>query len=278
LQGIPITVNIFDGFELDYSQTDAPSVVSNTIMAPFLGRIWYTGHHDDPNIPQAQPMTPSPNQNQHICFKLDVPAVLGSGAYAGIVSGKLSLDVDTTLLTGLGLPNLLKCNCGGAQCIGTYIPQIQKFCPAGGSISLAISMNQATQMPQIATNTTGLFMVFKGQATISAGSTNLLVLGATAGAVMPAANLKFDGWTIKGQIHATSGTVTVVSSAVGNVSAASLETLWQIALIVLFEKELNTLAEKGISLPNIPDVTVLNPAFTFGDRTLELCANLQIKI
>ncbi len=31
-------------------------------------------------------MTPTPNGNQHVCFKLDVPAVLGSGAYAGIVS------------------------------------------------------------------------------------------------------------------------------------------------------------------------------------------------
>jgi hypothetical protein len=53
------------------------------------------------------------------------------------------------------------------------------------------------QMPRITTNSTGLFMVIDGQATIAAGGSNLLVLGATAGAVMPAANLKFDGWTIK---------------------------------------------------------------------------------
>ena len=29
-----------NGFNLDYSMTAAPSVVSNTVMAPFLGRIW----------------------------------------------------------------------------------------------------------------------------------------------------------------------------------------------------------------------------------------------
>ena len=53
------------------------------------------------------------------------------------------------------------------------------------------------QQPKITTNSTGLFLVIDGQATIAAGSSNLLVLGATAGAVLPAANLKFDGWTIK---------------------------------------------------------------------------------
>ncbi len=41
-------------------------------------------------------------------------------------------------------------------------------------------------------------------------------------------------------MHATSGTITVVSSAIGHISAFSLDILWQIALIVIFGKELNT--------------------------------------
>jgi len=177
------------------------------------------------------------------------------------------------------LADLLKCNCGGGVCLGTFIPALAAKCAAGAELSMAISMTAINQMPNIVANTTGLFAIVQGRAEIGAtGVGNLLVLNATAGVVLPAEALKFDGWDIKGEVHATSGTLVVQSSQIGPIPAAALDTLWRLALILVFEGELNKLAQKGISLPNIPDVTVQNPTLLFGDRTLQLCCNLVINV
>jgi hypothetical protein len=53
-------------------------------------------------------------------------------------------------------------------------------------------------MPTIVTNSTGLFAIVQGRVQIGAtGVGNLLVLNATAGVVLPAEALQFDGWDIK---------------------------------------------------------------------------------
>lgn len=52
-------------------------------------------------------------------------------------------------------------------------------------------------MPIIIVNRTGLFATLFGEAAITAGSTNLLALNVTAGAVLPASTLQFVGQTIK---------------------------------------------------------------------------------
>ena len=140
LQGIPISLGIYDGFEIDYSLTGAPVATTNTITAQFLGRIWYQGHHDDAGIPQAAPMSPVGSSSKNACFKIDAVEVLGSGSYAGIISGKLHTDIAHDLLDSLKLGDLLKCDCGtSGQCIGTLIPQIKKHCH-NGTVSLMIRM------------------------------------------------------------------------------------------------------------------------------------------
>ena len=87
--------------------------------------------------------------------------------------------------------------------------------------------------------------------------------------------------------------MTVASSKIGDVPGAALQTFWKLALIIIFEEEVNKvrlqevsshskvtfqLAEKGISLPQIPDVQIINPLLQFGDRTITLCANIQFTI
>ena len=161
-------------------------------------------------------------------------------------------------------------------------------------------------MPKYTVNSTGLFASVYGQAVLAAGTTELLVLNVSASAV--ATGVMFDNMRIsvraslkllqnalpfQGQTHATNGTVTVASSKIGDVPGDALEMLWKLALILIFEKEVNKvrlqevsshsqdtfqLTEKGISLPQIPDVQIINPSLKFGDRTITVCADIHFTI
>lgn len=56
LQGMNISVDIDEGFELDYSLTAPPTVDARTITTPLLGRIWWhclRARLVDPRAPSA---------------------------------------------------------------------------------------------------------------------------------------------------------------------------------------------------------------------------------
>jgi hypothetical protein len=278
LSGIPTSVEIADGFNIDYSLTNNPTVSGNAVTIDMLGEVWYKGHHTDSGIPQAGPMGEVINTGgKMFCAELEAESVIGSSGYAAQVSGIMHLNVDASVLSSAHLPtSYLNCSCPKTgQCMGGFIPQIQSKCTAG-TVSVMLT---STIAPTAHVNASGAFLNFEGTMDFKGNTpgqspVELFTVSVTLGAVIPS-SLSFEGWKIKGQVHVTGAGLTVKSSNIGSIDQAGLEQLWQIALLGVVEGELNSITQAGIGLPSIPYFTVLNPVLAFGERTLQVCFDGQ---
>lgn len=272
LQGIPISIQLYDGFYLDYSVSSSAQVLANTIEAPFAGKIFFAGHENDDGIPSAAPIAPILGVSQHICFKLDVNEVLGSAFYAGIVSGKLHEELTEQILLSLGLPGLLACNCtAGPTCLISYLPGMEKICPSSESLGMTISMST---MPTISASAEGIVLSLTGQAAFTYKNSDYVVIEAAAMVGLPPHSLAFNNWKITAQLATQAGTLTVKSSKIGTIPVDKLSALYDSVVSLIIQGELNKLATNGFQLPAIPHIYPQAATFTIGTNTLSMCDNV----
>uniref|UniRef100_A0AC35TS58 BPI1 domain-containing protein n=1 Tax=Rhabditophanes sp. KR3021 TaxID=114890 RepID=A0AC35TS58_9BILA len=272
---------VFTGFHIDYGLTANPTATATSINIPIEGFFYFEGHQHDSAIPPANNVIFPTSDPHYLCIDFDADRVFGSAAYAFQKSSLSEFLINDNILKYFGdsVRNFFKCDCADKNCIGEIVPAIKANCIPGGSISIDAN---SILFPGFHFNSSGAYISATGKGgfqieTPKNVNMKLFDLEMDLGLLLNS-DLKITNWKLTGDIALYDYELKVSNSAVGNINADVLQTIFKFALKDLVVGMANQILKEGIPLPQIPMATIVNPVFKFGSHSLSVCTDFTLAL
>lgn len=269
LAKMKVSVEIDHRFLLDYGLLEPVTFTADYLQSRHRGEVyWKDDKRESPFSPDPIPYL-SDVSNMLYLWLTEYTAK--TFAYTAQQHGFLTYNLTQKDLP----PDTLNTSCNLPKCIGFLIPQLRTLYP-NSSVEIRINSNQT---PQLTLATSGLTLMLFADLTLYAHTSNgsipyLLTLNMSLSLT---GQISIANEKVVGNITNYSIKIGVIKSAIGDVSATSLNFVLNVALKTFVIPKFNEMAQTGFALPLSGDIKLKNSKLTLLNGVLLISTDLQYK-